>query len=123
MAITEAEYWSRDNYRIRFVENGQEKFTKQGHPDYDRVLAARTPTAFVPSVRVRPSLSRFEFKKRVLDSGRYGDIRSSYASLSNEAKLYWEDADTIYRDSVLVNELKTLLGLTDQQVDNFFASS
>ncbi len=48
MAITSAQYTSSDGYRIKYVEDGVEKRTKQGHPDYDRVLAAiPVPDPFV----------------------------------------------------------------------------
>lgn len=47
MTITSAVYWSRDNYRIKYVEDGETKLTKQGRPEYDKVLAAVTPAPYV----------------------------------------------------------------------------
>lgn len=74
-----------------------------------------------PRERPVPQLvSRYQFKKAVLNSGQLAALKAQYPSLTDEAKLYWDDAPNIEIDSPLILELKALMGLTDRQVENFF---
>jgi hypothetical protein len=40
--------------------------------------------------------------------------------LTPEARAYWDDNNMIGENSILIDELKVLLSLTDTQVENFF---
>lgn len=68
-------------------------------------------------------VKRAQFKQAVLNSGQLAAVKAQYANLSDDAKLYWDDAEWIEEDSVLITELKALLGLTDQQVANFLKNA
>ena len=68
-------------------------------------------------------VTRYQFKKAVLDSGQLDALKGAYAGLTDAAKLYWDETDRIGRDSVLITELKAALGLTDTQIDNFFRNA
>lgn len=70
-----------------------------------------------------PYVSRYQFKRAVLDSGQLAAVKAAYSGLSEEAKLYWDEADRIGRDSVLITELKAALSLSDNAVDNFFRNA
>lgn len=68
-------------------------------------------------------VTRYQFKRAVLDSGQLAALKAAYSSLTDAAKLYWEEADRIGRDSVLITELQAALGLGDTAVDNFFKNA
>jgi len=77
-----------------------------------------------PLVKPPPAyVSRYQFKKAVLDAGQLDNLKTAYPNLTEAAKLYWDEADRIARDSVLIAELKAELGISDAAVDNFFRNA
>lgn len=68
-------------------------------------------------------VTRAQFKRAVLNAGQLANVKAQYANLSDAAKIYWEDAEWIEEDSVLITELKALMGLTDAQVENFLKNA
>lgn len=68
-------------------------------------------------------VTRRQFKLAVANAGQMGAVRAQVPNLSDEALIYWEDAAVIHRDSVLITELQSLLGLNTTQVDNFFRNA
>lgn len=86
-------------------------------------IVGQTVTDDPPPEPVPGYVTRYQFKKAVLDSGQLAALKGAYSSLTDEAKLYWDEADRVGRDSILITELKAALGLTDTQVDNFFRNA
>jgi len=72
---------------------------------------------------VPEAVTKYQFKVALLRSGQLENVKTAASSLSDEAKLYWEDNAVIKRDSILIDELKVIMGLTDVQVNNFFKTA
>ena len=126
MAITEAEFWSKDGYRIRYVEDGVEKFLKGfDGPERERVLAAiPTPAAFTPRPgKVPPQVTRHKFKKALKSLGRLNAIRGFYNRMSEDAQLEWDDALEIPRQGTLVAEIAAEFSLSEQEIDQIFRTA
>ena len=86
-------------------------------------VVGQTVTDEAPPEPVPPYVTRYQFKKAVLDSGQLDALKGAYSGLTDAAKLYWDEADRIGRDSVLITELQAALGLGDTAVDNFFKNA
>lgn len=89
----------------------------QGERDAATALLATLDT------EVPLRVTRAQFKRAVLNAGQLANVKAQYANLSDEAKIYWEDAKWIEEDSALITELKALLGFTDTQVETFFKNA
>ncbi len=76
-----------------------------------------------PPPRVPAYVSRYQFKQAALNANQLANLKGAYASLSEDAKLYWDETPRVGRNSILITELKAILGLTDAQVDNFFINA
>ena len=72
---------------------------------------------------VPEAVTKYQFKVALSRSGQLENVKTAAGSLSVEAKLYWEDNAVIERDSILIDELKSIMGLTDVQVNNFFKTA
>ena len=72
---------------------------------------------------VPEAVTKYQFKVALLRSGQLENVKTAASSLSDEAKLYWEDNAVIEEDSILIDELKVIMGLTDVQVNNFFKTA
>lgn len=69
------------------------------------------------------AVTKYQFKVALLRSGQLENVKTAASSLSDEAKLYWEDNADIKRDSILIDELKVIMGLNDTQINNFFKTA
>lgn len=68
-------------------------------------------------------VTRYQFKRAVLDSGQLANLKAAYPNLTDEAKLYWDEADRVGRNSILITELQAELGISDNAVDTFFKNA
>ena len=86
-------------------------------------VVGQTVTDEAPPEPAPAYVTRYQFKKAVLDSGQLATLKAAYSGLSDAAKLYWDEADRVGRDSVLITELQAALSLSDGVVDNFFKNA
>ena len=93
--------------------------TQQERDAANALLAALTDD----DVNVPKYVTRYQFKKAVMDGGQLQAIQQAAANLTDEAKLYWQDADRIGRGSILITELQAALGISDTAVDTFFRNA
>ena len=56
----------------------------------------------------------------LLQAGLLSAVEAAIPNMGQAAQIEWEYRSYVRRDNVLVNEVKTLLGWTDQQMDELF---
>lgn len=74
-------------------------------------------------VFVPQEVTKYQFKRALLAANQLDNVIAQVPNLTAEAKLYWEDNELIDRESTLLTELQSLMGLTDTQIDNFFRNA
>lgn len=77
----------------------------------------------LPVPRIVPrSVSRFQARAALLQAGLLDDVESFMALPETDPiyRLAWQDAQEFRRDSVIVASLKSVLLLTDVQIDDLF---
>jgi len=73
-----------------------------------------------PNTTVPSSVSRFQAKAALLESGLLDTIESTMSAADSISKLAWENALEFRRDSPTINSVTNGLNLTTEQVDNLF---
>ena len=86
-------------------------------------VVGQAVTDEAPPEPVPDYVTRYQFKKAVMNSGQLQAVQQAAAGLTDEAKLYWQDADKIGRDSILITELQAELNISDSAIDNFFRNA
>lgn len=59
----------------------------------------------------------------LFDAGLLDDVEAAVATLDETARIEWEYASTVDRNSALVQSLSNVLGITDTQLDALFANA
>ena len=88
--------------------------------DRDAVNAWIATVTDANDIIVPEDVSKYQFKRALLQLNQLDNVIAQVPNLTPEAKLYWEENQRVGRNSILIDELKVLLSLTDTQVDNFF---
>lgn len=74
-----------------------------------------------PIKRVPNSITMRQTKLTLLAKGLLTVVENAIAEMNDEAtRIEWEYATNVERTNVLVNSLCTLLGMSDDEIDEFF---
>ena len=82
------------------------------------------PVLIIPEIviSIPQEVTKFQAKVALYQAGMLEAVEAeiSKPETQMEMKLAWQDAQTFKRTSSFVNGMASLLGLTDQQVDDLF---
>ena len=78
------------------------------------------PSAASPS---GSTISPFQAKAALLQAGLLAQVEALIAQSDDLTKLAWAEAQEFRRDSPLLNQLASALGLTARQVDDLFRAA
>jgi hypothetical protein len=73
---------------------------------------------------VPPTISKFQASKQLRAMGKYQDLMAELdKDTTGNAKIDWMDAQNLARNHELVLGMAYVLGLTDEQLDDFFVAA
>ena len=124
MTIT-AQYVSE---RVIRIDRGEETLYVPVDPansDYAALMASGEPIAPAPApVPVVPSsVTPRQVRLLLLSQGLLANVESIIAASDEATKITWAYASEFNRNDPLLEALATQLGLTSQQVDDFFIAA
>ena len=73
-----------------------------------------------PKELVPTSIKQYQCRMQLSSMGLYAQVNSAISGLGEEAQITWEYAENILRDNTLVYQMQSLLGKTDDEMDEFF---
>lgn len=80
-------------------------------------------TQLVAYVRVPEVVSPRQVRLLLLSQGLLENVKAMIAQQDEATQITWEYAEEFRRDNPLLNQLAANLGLTDQQIDEFFVAA
>ena len=85
------------------------------------VSAGNTPTVIVAQQGVPDSISNYQARAILIQTGQFGQVDSAVrASLNPQGISAWDYANFFYRNSPFIGMMQAVLKLTDAQVDALF---
>jgi hypothetical protein len=72
---------------------------------------------------VVPTITRFQFKKAVIDMNKFTEFSTFLTNSSDEIKVYFQDKEVLSISDSEIQTAKTELGYSDQQLANLFISA
>lgn len=95
----------------------------QTQTDIDAVDAIIATITSKDDIFVPHEVTKYQFKRALLSANQLNNVKAQVPNLTEAAQIYWEDNENIGRESILITELQSLMGLTDTQIDNFFKTA
>jgi hypothetical protein len=95
------------------------------NPEYLAIIAEHEVLDYVPPVPVVTEVSPYQARVALHLAGLLPTVEALMADPATpvEAKLAWEYATTIQRNSAFINTLGPALGLTTEQIDGLFVAA
>ena len=87
---------------------------------YDEALEEIQPVVLVPE-----SVTRYQAKQALIDSGDFGAVESLVldAGTPTEIRVGWTDAETWRRSAPFIETMRVSLGWSEQKIDDLFISA
>ena len=100
------------------VTTGEQSIVQLTQEEIDAIVANQP----IPEIVIPKEVTKFQAKVALYQAGMLEAVEAeiSKPETQMEMKLAWQDAQTFKRTSSFVNGMASLLGLTDQQVDDLF---
>lgn len=119
--------WFNDHGEIEWLDNDKTTITSTAtfQPAVDAwqiAFAAENAAAAPDPTAVPQEVSPYQARVALLQAGHLDAVESLMANPATpqEARIAWEYATTVRRQSAFIATLGPLLGLTDEQIDNLF---
>lgn len=83
-----------------------------------------TQPEIVPIANAIQSITMRQAREQLLAMGLFGTVDATISSMTgiegDKARITWQYSSEVRRDNTLFQSIKTVLGLTDAQVETFF---
>lgn len=117
----------QDSYFIERIDDQAVIPADPGNRDYvaylNWVAAGNAPEpAAILDLAVPDFVSRYQARAALLNAGLLEQVEAHFATLPDSSldRLAWQEAPTVQRHSAALLSAANALGLTSEQVDNFF---